>query len=37
VDQAGTVRVPKGKNISDEDLDKMNYYVEGVDGVMPKG
>ncbi|BDU71276.1 BMP family ABC transporter substrate-binding protein [Mesoterricola silvestris] len=36
VDQAGTVRVPAGKTISDADLDKMNYYVEGVDGVMPK-
>jgi len=34
-DQDGKERVPAGKRISDEDLDKMNYYVPGVDGKMP--
>jgi simple sugar transport system substrate-binding protein len=36
VDQAGTVRVPEGTTISDEDLLKMEYYVEGVQGKLPK-
>ena len=35
VDQAGKERVPAGKTISDEDLDKMDYYVPGVDSKMP--
>ena len=35
VDQDGKVRVKAGQTITDEDLDKMNYYVAGVDGKMP--
>ena len=35
VDQAGKERVPAGKTISDEDLEKMDYYVPGVDSKMP--
>ncbi|MBS0317196.1 MAG: BMP family ABC transporter substrate-binding protein [Proteobacteria bacterium] len=36
VDQAGKTRVPAGQNISDEALSKMDYYVEGVSGKLPK-
>jgi len=35
VDQAGKERVPAGKTITDEDLDKMDYYVPGVDSKFP--
>jgi basic membrane protein A len=34
--QDGTIRVPDGSVISDADLSKMNYYVEGVQGSLPK-
>jgi len=34
-DQDGKERVPAGKTISDEDLDKMDYFVPGVDSKMP--
>jgi len=37
VDQDGKTRVPAGRNISDEALSKMDYYVEGVAGRLPKG
>jgi len=37
VDQDGKLRVPAGKDICDEDLEKMDYYVPGVDSKMPKG
>lgn len=35
VDQNGKERVPAGKTISDEDLEKMDYFVPGVDAQMP--
>ena len=35
VDQGGKERVPAGKVITDEDLDKMDYYVPGVDSKFP--
>ncbi len=34
--QAGAVIVPAGKALSDADLVKVNYYVEGVEGALPK-
>jgi simple sugar transport system substrate-binding protein len=37
VAQDGTVKVVKGKDISDADLGAMNYYVQGVAGTVPKG
>jgi basic membrane protein A and related proteins len=36
MDQAGNVKVPAGKTMSDEELGGMNYYVEGVAGELPK-
>ncbi|MFP5406468.1 MAG: BMP family ABC transporter substrate-binding protein, partial [Gammaproteobacteria bacterium] len=35
-DQRGVVRVPADKTLSDGQLDTMNFYVEGVEGVVPK-
>ncbi|MDR3685023.1 MAG: BMP family ABC transporter substrate-binding protein [Geothrix sp.] len=35
VDQGGKVRVPAGQTISDLDLEKMDYYVQGVASKMP--
>jgi simple sugar transport system substrate-binding protein len=35
VDQDGKVRVPAGQAISDHDLEKMDYYVQGVASKMP--
>ncbi len=35
VDQEGKVRVPAGQVISDHDLEKMDYYVQGVASKMP--
>jgi basic membrane protein A len=35
IDQAGKVIVPEGKKMSDEDLNKMNYYLEGVASKIP--
>jgi basic membrane protein A and related proteins len=34
--QDGSVIVAKGKSLTDDDLSKMNYYVKGVDGALPK-
>ncbi len=34
--QAGVVFLPAGKVYSDADLGKMNFYVQGVEGVLPK-
>jgi len=34
--QAGEVVIAEGTTISDEDLQKMDYYVEGVQGKLPK-
>ena len=33
-DQSGAVKVPAGKTISDEDLLKIDWFVEGVDGTI---
>ena len=35
-DQTGKIRVPAGKVMSDADMLKMNYYVEGVAGKLPQ-
>ena len=35
VDQDGKVRVPAGQTISDHDLEKMDYYVQGVASKLP--
>jgi simple sugar transport system substrate-binding protein len=35
-DQSGKVVAPSGRNLSDEELGKMNYYVEGVASPLPK-
>ena len=35
VDQEGKVRVPVGQTISDHDLEKMDYYVQGVASKLP--
>jgi basic membrane protein A and related proteins len=35
-DQDGKLRLPAGKNMSDEELSKMDYYVEGVASKLPK-
>jgi simple sugar transport system substrate-binding protein len=35
IDQDGKVRVPKGQVISDHDLEKMDYYVQGVASKLP--
>ena len=35
VDQEGKVRVAAGQTISDVDLEKMDYYVQGVASKMP--
>lgn len=36
-DQSGKVLVPAGRNMTDDELGKMNYYVEGVASQLPKG
>ncbi|MBW4616313.1 MAG: BMP family ABC transporter substrate-binding protein [Desmonostoc vinosum HA7617-LM4] len=36
-DQKGVVRVPKGKVLDDKEQLAMNWYVEGVEGAIPKG
>ncbi len=35
-DQAGEVKVPAGKTLTDPELQRLNWYVEGVDGSLPK-
>jgi simple sugar transport system substrate-binding protein len=35
VDQSGATIVPAGKNMTDEKLNKMNYYLEGVVSTIP--
>ncbi|CAH2900029.1 MAG: Nucleoside ABC transporter, substrate-binding protein [uncultured Paraburkholderia sp.] len=35
-DQSGTVKVPAGKTLTDPELQRLNWYVEGVDGSLPK-
>jgi simple sugar transport system substrate-binding protein len=34
-DQSGAVKVPAGKTLTDEQLQRLNWYVEGVDGTLP--
>jgi len=36
VDQDGKTRVPAGRNMSDDELGKMDYYVDGVASKLPK-
>ena len=36
VDQDGKERVAKGKDMSDSDMNAMNYYVQGVASAFPK-
>jgi simple sugar transport system substrate-binding protein len=35
-DQAGKELIPAGRNMTDDELGKMNYYVEGVASQLPK-
>lgn len=35
-DQKGTVKVPEGQTMSDEDMLKFDWFVEGVEGTIPK-
>ncbi len=35
-DQDGKTRVPAGRNMTDDELGKMDYYVEGVASKLPK-
>ncbi|WP_116140304.1 BMP family ABC transporter substrate-binding protein [Trinickia diaoshuihuensis] len=34
-DQGGNVKVPAGTTLTDADLQRLNWYVEGVDGTLP--
>lgn len=35
-DQSGAVKIPAGTNLTDPELQRINWYVEGVDGALPK-
>jgi simple sugar transport system substrate-binding protein len=35
-DQTGAVKLPAGKSLTDPELQRLNWYVEGVDGSLPK-
>jgi basic membrane protein A len=35
-DQSGTVKVAAGKSLSDAELLRLNWFVQGVDGALPK-
>lgn len=35
-DQSGTLKVPAGKTLGDADLQRINWYVDGIDSVLPK-
>ena len=35
VDQSGSIIVPEGKNMTDDELNKMNYYLQGVVSTIP--
>jgi len=35
-DNAGKERIASGKTMSDDDMQKMDFYVEGVQGSLPK-
>jgi simple sugar transport system substrate-binding protein len=34
-DQSGAIKVPAGKTLSDPELQRLNWYVQGVDGSLP--
>jgi len=34
--QDGSLLIMKGKSMTDTELNKMNYYVKGVEGALPK-
>ncbi|RDU99131.1 BMP family ABC transporter substrate-binding protein [Trinickia dinghuensis] len=34
-DQSGAIKVPAGKTLADSELQRLNWYVEGVDGTLP--
>lgn len=34
-DQSGAIKVPAGKTLTDPELQRLNWYVEGVDGTLP--
>ena len=36
VDQSGKTRVEAGQKMSDEDMNKMDFYVQGVASKLPK-
>ncbi|MFM0720894.1 BMP family ABC transporter substrate-binding protein [Paraburkholderia strydomiana] len=36
VDQSGAVKVAAGKSLSDAELLRLNWFVQGVDGTLPK-
>ncbi|TDV20959.1 BMP family ABC transporter substrate-binding protein [Paraburkholderia caballeronis] len=35
-DQTGAVKIPAGKTLTDPELQRLNWYVDGVDGSLPK-
>ena len=35
-DQGGVIKVAAGKSLSDADLLRLNWFVQGVDGSLPK-
>lgn len=35
IDQSGAIIVPAGKNMTDDELNKMNYYLQGVVSTIP--
>jgi simple sugar transport system substrate-binding protein len=35
-DQSGAVKVAAGKSLSDAELLRLNWFVQGVDGTLPK-
>lgn len=37
IDQSGRERIPAGVTISDDELGRMNYFVQGVDSKLPNG
>jgi basic membrane protein A len=35
IDQSGKEVIPAGKELTDEQIDSINYYVQGVEGEIP--
>jgi simple sugar transport system substrate-binding protein len=33
--QDGSIKVPAGRNMSDEELNSINWFIEGVNGTVP--